>query len=1008
MATQYNVKVTIDDKGVQRCVNIVKDSFVIGRAATADVTVAHDLISRQQVRITIENESVWVEDLGSSNGSWIDEFKLPLREKYQLKAGAILALGSKAGPLISIEAQERTVVVEIPKVSQTSSTMVMENMVPLKKVVNGPDSFPEMKRPVTQSAPVVAPIPAPPKKLAIVDPKIEARVAEKRMSVEKNVFDQIKTLMNMESEEIHLMALEDAKKIRQKADEEALSFIQKAKNQAAEKLKENEALIQKKLSSFNEAESHAHSRLESLKISYNELAANVEELKRSEATYQSNLSQLQREIQNEQERIQEERSQIAKERNKLAENKKNIEAEYRDLELEERKIRARIEVDTLEAKAKISQIYAAAEKAQNLKDTLEPEVHALKMQKDQVLNEINDAQMERKRVDFDLERLNKELGNATYNLEITRKDQEVTKKEIEQSKLSLVQLRDELEKRDKDTQYLYERTQKEAEDNLNSSKVEAQRLVDNAKTSSDEMISNAEKNLKKIVTQQEKTTAEFERVKVEMTRRVAAAQEEANKIILDSKVESDKIINLAGQEAVTIKVTAEKFAREKEAESNKLHDDAVKETVTIKDKANAYAQEKRKEADSMLHQLKVEIVNRQRDSLVALAETEEKQKVVEAKIVSLEAECEARIAEAHSKTAGIIEAAQREAHELKLKLEASIQDEIQKRKAESDALHAETQAQRQKLTAQLDAEFKEGKQKQQANLAELKQIELANIKELKKKAEEEIKANKQEKAKTIATSVYAMVGCEMYKARNKVMDETFIETFSNELKEMVVDIVLDRTGADSNRLQELLKTSENAKGKEKLYWKRMGIIGASAAFIVLLLIAFPSIISGPKNAIISAFTEQGPSQADEYVKSKVQEAKERMNFNPPTTPEYKVSYVDNILYTTDFATKRQAQAFQDKWILELNDYFINRLDVKDTTIIKFVSLEATLMKDLAKLKTQIDPQNTEPKFEEMRTREREFKDKLSVIFDDHDKVSKYYEYSAKFWNEFYHPRKPSH
>ena len=117
--------------------------------------------------------------------------------------------------------------------------------------------------------------------------------------------------------------------------------------------------------------------------------------------------------------------------------------------------------------------------------------------------------------------------------------------------------------------------------------------------------------------------------------------------------------------------------------------------------------------------------------------------------------------------------------------------------------------------------------------------------------------------------------------------------------------------------------------------------------------------------------------------------------------------MDNILYTTDFETKKLSEAYHDKWILELNDWFINDLDVKDTTIIKFVSLESTLLRDLAKLKSQVDPAKPEIKIEEMRAREKEFKEKLGAIFDDLGKVPRYYEFSQKFWNDFHHPRVPS-
>jgi hypothetical protein len=205
---------------------------------------------------------------------------------------------------------------------------------------------------------------------------------------------------------------------------------------------------------------------------------------------------------------------------------------------------------------------------------------------------------------------------------------------------------------------------------------------------------------------------------------------------------------------------------------------------------------------------------------------------------------------------------------------------------------------------------------------------------------------------------------------------------------------------------KILKTSINSKEKEKVYWRRAGYGAADFAFSGLLLIAFPALYSYPWGLIRAAFSEKSTEIADDYAHKQLTEAKERFVFNPPTSKEHKESYVDNILYTTDFMAKRADAQFQDKWILELNDFFINQLDVKDTTIIKFVSLEANLLQDLAKLKTQVDPKSPEQKIEEMRSRELDFKDKLAKTFGDPEKVTQFYDYSASFWRQMYEAKSP--
>jgi hypothetical protein len=998
MTKNHRVKVTIEEKGVKRYVHIATDFFIIGRAPNVDVTVANDLISRQQLQVTVEDEDVWIEDLGSSNGTWVDQQRLPIREKFLLTT-QVLALGSKLGPFIKIEPNVQAKILEIPSIPEEIEQYAAEEVIQVRRVANGS----EISQTRVPSAPKVA---APKERLSLVNPVVKARVADKKVAVENNVIEQIKQLMNLESEEIHLMAVEEAKNLRLKADEEVARIIKKAKDEATQKLRETEQLINRKTAALQDIEAEASENLERLKENHSQLVSIVDDLKESELGFRKKLAQLQIDIEAEQNRIQQDRSLLQIEKNDLTEAKTKIENEYRELELEERKVKARIEVDTLEAKAKISQIYAAAEKAQNLKDALEPEVAALKLQKEQIASEIHDVNNERRRLEFDIEKLNKELGMATYNLEITRKDQELTKKEIEQSKQGLVQFENDLNKRDKDSQYLLERTQRETEEALYNSRNEAKRIIEEAKKASEELVNKAEDDLKKIIIKQDKLKAEFDRVKDEMSRRMTAAHDEATKTVLKGKEDSEKLLEKASKDAENIKNSATIFAESKQAEAMLTLETASKEASAKVENANQYFSEKKKESDQMIQQLKVEIVNRQKDSMNAYAAVEEKKKLIEEEIAGLDEVYQDRRAEVEAKAAELLVNARNEALELKTKLEASINEEMQKRRAESDALKIETQTQRQNLNLQLEAEAKESRQKQQATLTELRQVEMVSIKELRKKAEEEILKAKQDKAKEVSSNIYAMIASEMYKARNKVMDEEFVEPFAKNIKDMVADIMLDKASANGSKLHDLLKIKDNNKGKEKRFWTKTGTIAGSLVFMIMLITIFPSIITGPKNAIVSAFSEkEGPNNADAYVKMKVQEAKQRMTYNPETSVDYKATYVENYLFTTDFEAKRQDQAFQDKWILELNDYFIHNLDVKDTTIIKFVSLESSFFRDLAKLKNQVDPQNPEPKLEEMRARENEFREKLATIFADQSKVSRYYEYAEKFWNDYHKNKK---
>jgi hypothetical protein len=68
-----------------------KDRMVVGRASATDVPIKHTSISREHCALIREGERWLVEDLGSSNGTWVGRTKvasrMPLEEKAIIKVG---------------------------------------------------------------------------------------------------------------------------------------------------------------------------------------------------------------------------------------------------------------------------------------------------------------------------------------------------------------------------------------------------------------------------------------------------------------------------------------------------------------------------------------------------------------------------------------------------------------------------------------------------------------------------------------------------------------------------------------------------------------------------------------------------------------------------------------------------------------------------------------------------------------------------------------------------------
>lgn len=90
-------------------VTLGKDRTVVGRASSCDVVVPTNKLSREHCLLVRKDDGWWIEDLNSSNGTWINTERIggprKLKEKDVVKAGAA-RLTFHAGELDQVEAIE--------------------------------------------------------------------------------------------------------------------------------------------------------------------------------------------------------------------------------------------------------------------------------------------------------------------------------------------------------------------------------------------------------------------------------------------------------------------------------------------------------------------------------------------------------------------------------------------------------------------------------------------------------------------------------------------------------------------------------------------------------------------------------------------------------------------------------------------------------------------------------------------------------------------------------------
>lgn len=928
---KFRYTVTVIHEGKEWSKNIDHVPFTIGREK-ADVVIPSPVISRQQLRIDRDERGIWIEDLGSRNGTYINDAELAPGTKLNYTEGTRIDIGYEQGLNIVITAKELVekkgielpkshVVQEIQKVKTVGSMITIEK----KAILAQPKPAPA---PVKVQTPVPAPAP------------VEEKIDDMN-SVEKKLFEQIRKMVGNEAEEIRRSSVEKAKEIETSALAEKDKILADAKAEADRILSTSHDEINQRLGELNASKNALEETLDGLQSEKLFREKQISELCMTEEQHRIELSGLEEAVRGLEEQLRTGREDFEKQREEFSAERTKFQNEYEEFKLEERKLRATLETEILEAKVKSLHVVAESARLQEQIEYLRPQLDNLRHEKQRYEEAVAEAR------------------SKVEELERVRTDLLHVQKEIDYHRADISRLEAEKFARKEEAQLFFVRAEKEAADILARTQEECRNLKNQALKDL-EGIEEKKKDLRQVI--------EDESRALRMTHEAEFLQLVKDKTALSSEIEQRK------QEAQALCVELIDEARK---QCDKIRADFKNEESAARVKKEAL-------------EIEIEGLMRKRTD----------------DIMTTKKVTDSMIAEAQAKGNVIISAAEESAAQVLTRERFLFDEEQRKAKQETEIFIETAHRNAQDILAKGEAEARENKIKQQQSLAEMKQAELFRIKELKVRGEEEIVKRKHEHAKSVSTNVYALIASEMYKAKGKVLDDTLIDEFSKGIKDLVVDTMLDRVGPDDDKLQSILKTSADAKNKEKVYWQRIKISAFACAFALMTLIAFPQIITYPRNKIVAAFTEKSDTGASEYL-NQVKQARVKAVYTPKTTNDFKTSYVDNVLFTTDYLAKHEAQEFQDKWILELNDYFIKDLDVKDTTIIKFVGLESALLKDLTKMKEEIDPKNPKAGIAEMRAREQDYKKKLAEIFEDPEKVSRYYRYSDKFWKQHHNPRRPA-
>lgn len=79
--------------GETAVVDLTVSEIVLGRSRQATVQLDDDLMSKQHLRFTVKPDGAWLEDLGATNGTFVDGNQIPAHQPVQIQPGQSVQLG---------------------------------------------------------------------------------------------------------------------------------------------------------------------------------------------------------------------------------------------------------------------------------------------------------------------------------------------------------------------------------------------------------------------------------------------------------------------------------------------------------------------------------------------------------------------------------------------------------------------------------------------------------------------------------------------------------------------------------------------------------------------------------------------------------------------------------------------------------------------------------------------------------------------------------------------------
>ncbi len=884
---------------------IKAETFVVGRAPECDLPIPTDILSRRHLKVYLEDEKIFVKDLGSTNGTYLQGQRLEPNEKYEYKTGNRLYLDAgkecslRITPIfqrdiVDLEIEQRGLELEKKKHELRGRGRVTRNLKDIeaseKFVANASSSVDNIFENLIYVA-----------KSARFNKEKKIREAE---NISQEMIDKAqkeietqRALLEKELKSLQVQTKKEANRILKAANEKANQHLRKAEDKAR-KLRDEAKEGKEKIISSAESrkleiidlaqEKHAEIIAEA-HLRNKELKEESSKIDRDLESRRNHIDQLDREILN--------LKKTAKEQEELTTKAKES---YNH------------ELSTLNLlKAEVLNMEQRNESALQV---LESTIPNLEKRASALDREIFDNNIELKKKETELERCQKTIEDLQSTLLKNEEKAAASERRVDELNDKIIEAEDNLFRLNKIKQQRNEEVDREISDRREKQKQSEEKTAERNARKREKTDREIEVNLAnakaKALSILEESTKEGDSYREQKFAEADTYYSEKKK---QAEQESHAIIAQAKLNETQVRKKVDEDLREARQESQTLRAEARNYHLRTKEEADEYAEKVREQAD-------VEVSSRRKNLEFEIQEAKDR----------------------------LLADSRKEAKSLREKSRQEAEDIINEARAKAETIVSKTRTQSEEELEALKQEIAKRQAETEAEIHELRTHAVQKMEEQRHQLELE----EQERNRIRVLRLRKELN-EVLRARIVpfVKDPERVEKISNIINKSISAILLDEVDDeifDAENYSDIDPTLQQNKVK-KFYVAA----GASLVIITLLFVFAPNLEQAAKDSGRDLATKI--EQADQRQIEAAQKANDLSAvFNPEMVTAYQDSYTERVMYMQDYLRLENDPGFKGQWHLELEEFFVDKLRLTENDMVPFVAREAALIKELGEARSSIN------------------------------------------------------